>query len=134
MCPRRGAVSKEVAHREQPPHRVRRVGNVGALAALGGGEQPLDGRVEVSAPCIHRAEHVEHHIRGVLQGDEPPTVLEHNHARKLAVVIRAAAASPANLFVCGQRVAREKHFRLGHRGLPQARLVGTARRAFERGV
>jgi hypothetical protein len=39
--------------------------------------------------------------------------------------------SPPDLVACRQRVAREKHFRLHHRSLPQARLIRTADRALD---
>ena len=70
--------------------------NVGTLAGVGGCEQPFDGGVYMAAARVHRAEHVEDHVGGVLQGDQPLAVLQRDHARKLATVV-----GRARLVMCG---------------------------------
>ena len=59
------------------------VGNVGALAALGGLHQLLDGRVQ-RAPPERPVEAGQHHVGGVFQRSQPGAVLEHDHAGQAA--------------------------------------------------
>jgi len=77
--------------------RVRRFGDVGALAGRRGLHQWLN-RVFELAPCGDGGEHFGEQVGGVARRYDPRPVVEHDPAPKAAIVVRGAARLLADRF------------------------------------
>jgi len=78
----------------------------------------------MAAARVHRAEHAEDHIGGVLQHDQPLAVLEHDHARELAATRGCFFLSRLSSRGRGAKLKAGAHSR--HKpALAQARIKGT---------